>query len=391
MQWFNGARVAGIETLVDIGCSATRIDAIEPHQPSRPGQALGGALVMGALAHWHTHLDKTFTIARARQTEPGLLGAIKACEQDIQTWTVADIYQRANQAMEQSWLAGCSVVRSHVNWMSSAEPLAWSVLADLAAQWKGRIDLQRVALVKSELFDDHEIGQQIALGIKRRNGMLGAFVHSTNATAVRIATFVKHARLHDLGMDIHLDEEINPSASGLAHLLSALGNYEPTGHAPIAVSHVCALAVKPLPERNLLIDGLAKTNIEVISLPSTNLYLQDQSNPTLPLTPTIRGIAPVHELKRAGVSVRLSCDNVQDPFYPWGNYDPIDLLNVAAPALQLVNCFDEWANSTAANTVTIGDVSNLTIFPGQSAASWPSVSGTMTAASRKIVRHGELL
>jgi cytosine/creatinine deaminase len=387
MQWFNGARVPGTATLVDIACSATRIDAIEPHQPSRPGYALGGALVMGALAHWHTHLDKTFTIARARQTEPGLLGAIKACEQDIQTWTASDIYQRANQAMEQSWLAGCSVVRSHVNWMSPAEPLAWSVLADLAAQWQGRIDLQRVALVKSDL----EVGRQIALGIKRRNGMLGAFVHSSNATSMRIATFVKHARSHELGMDIHLDEEINPNASGLAYLLSALGDYDPSGHAPVAVSHVCALAVKPLPERNLLIDGLAKTNIEVISLPSTNLYLQDQSSPTLPLTPTIRGIAPVHELKRAGVSVRLSCDNVQDPFYPWGSYDPIDLLHVAAPALQLVNCFDEWANSTAANKVVIGDVSNLTIFTEQSYASWPSISGATTTPSRKIIRHGELL
>jgi cytosine/creatinine deaminase len=391
MQWFNGARVTGIETLVDIGCSATRIDAIEPHQPSRPGHALSGALVMGALAHWHTHLDKTFTIARVRQTEPGLLGAIKASEQDVQTWTVDDIYERANKAMEQSWLAGCSLVRSHVNWMSSAEPLAWSVLADLAAQWKGRIDLQIVALVRGDLFDDHEVGQQIAVSIKHRNGMLGAFIHSTNATATRVAALVNHARMHDLGMDIHLDEEINPSAGGLAFLLSTLGNYNPSGHPPIAVSHVCALSVKPSAERNLLIDGLAKTNIEVISLPSTNLYLQDQSNPALPLTPTIRGIAPVHELKRAGVSVRLGCDNVQDPFYPWGSYDPIDLMHIGAPALQLVNCFDEWAHSTAANKVAVGEVSNLTIFPGQSAASWPSLSGKSSALSRKIVRYGELL
>jgi cytosine/creatinine deaminase len=383
-QWFTAARLVGSTALSDIGCNQGTIEAIEPHITSRSGHNLSGALVMGALAHWHTHLDKTYTIARVRQTEPGLLGAIKACDNDIQTWTKDDIYARANAALEQSWQAGCRIVRSHVNWTNPSEPLAWSVLAELAEQWQGRIELQRVALLKGELFDDEAMSNAIAQGIKNRNGMMGAFVHSTNCTPARIANLVKCAQQYELAMDIHLDEEINPDAVGLAYLLENLANY--TTQLPVSVSHVCALSVKSENERNALIDGIAKAKIEVIALPSTNLYLQDQANPALPLTPTIRGIAPVHELKRAGVKVKLSVDNVQDPFYPWGSYDPIDLMQIAAPALQLVNCFDEWADATAANTIAVGQPSDMTIFIDQSTASWPAGSG-----NRKLVRHGQLI
>jgi cytosine/creatinine deaminase len=384
IQWFTSARLAGSNTLSDIGYKDGRIEAVERHVDSRVGQSLDSALVMGALAHWHTHLDKTYTIARVRQTEPGLLGAIKACDNDIQTWTSADIYARANAALEESWRAGCRIVRSHVNWMSVSEPLAWSVLAELAEQWRGRIDLQRVALLKSELFDNEDVSHSIAQGIKSRHGMMGAFVHSINCTPARIASLVQRAQQFELAMDIHLDEEINPNAVGLTYLLENLGKF--SAKLPVSVSHVCALSVKPLVERNALIDAIARTQVEVIALPSTNLYLQDQANPAMPLTPTIRGIAPVHELKRAGVTVKLSVDNVQDPFYPWGSYDPIDLMQIAAPALQLVNCFDEWAEATAANAVSVGQPADLTIFLNQSSASWPAGS-----RERKIVRHGELI
>jgi cytosine/creatinine deaminase len=385
--WLVGARLPGSPSLSDILCNGSRIEGIEPHYAQRQGTELNGALVMGALAHWHTHLDKTFTIARARQTEPGLLGAIKACDRDAQSWTSEDVLKRANAALEQSWQAGCRIVRSHVNWSVPAEPIAWSVLAELAEQWKGRIELQRVALIKGELFEDDLVGSTIAQGVKHRKGMLGAFVHSSNATPKRIANLAKHALHYDLAMDIHLDEEINPKSMGLTYLLASLDKLGANrSFPPISVSHVCALAVKPVDERSALIEGLVKANIEVIALPSTNLYLQDQSNPALPMTPSLRGIAPVHELKRAGVKVLLSCDNVQDPFYPWGSYDPIDLMHIAAPALQLVNSFDEWANATAANDVLVGQPSDFTIYPDQSATSWPA-----GASHRKLIRSGQLI
>jgi cytosine/creatinine deaminase len=373
LTWFCNARISGRKSLVDVGCDQHRIVAVEPHLASRVGRNLNGALVLGGLAAWHTHLDKTFTIERAQQTEPGLLGAIAACVNDHKTWTSEDLFERGNRALQQAWDAGCTVVRTHIDWVVEAQPIAWSVFEELAKSWQGRIELQRVALLRSEFFETPLGAQNIVAAIRLSGGWLGAFIHSSNASQIRMDNLVRNLLDSDLKLDLHLDEEINPNARGLEFLLDSLNRFNAMqNHPHISASHVCALSAMPDQKTAKLIDGLALAQLEVVALPATNLYLQDQSNPLLPSTPKHRGIAPVHELRRAGVKVRLACDNVQDPFYPWGNYDPFSLMELAAPALQLVNCFDEWADTIAAHPVAINQPANLTIVEGSTAAAWPA-------------------
>jgi cytosine/creatinine deaminase len=398
-----GVRIPGRQNWVDIHCSGGVISSISDHDASHFANSsnaaspeyLRGALVMPSLAHWHTHLDKTFTIERAAQTEPGLLGAIQACIADHKHWTEQDLIHRASQALEESWANGCTLVRTHIDWVqlegNASPPLAWRVFSELAQQWLGRIKLERVALLRSEFFDtgsssESELApklQAILKTIQSTDGILGAFVHSSNITELRMNCLVKQAQKYGLAIDLHLDEEINPNAKGLQYLLDAV-KISPTGR-PISASHACALSVKSPPERMQLIDDLAASSIEVIALPATNLFLQDQTDPHQPLTPTIRGIAPVHELKRAGVLVKLACDNVQDPFYPWGNYDPLALMNLAAPALQLSNCFDQWSASICDGAIAIGAPANFTVVKG-SAAAWPSA-----VSERRFVRNGRFV
>jgi cytosine/creatinine deaminase len=364
--------------LMDIGFDQHRILAIEPHQDSRVGRDLKGGLVLGGLAAWHTHLDKTFTIERAQQTEPGLLGAISACVNDHKNWTSQDLFERGNRALQQAWEAGCTVVRTHIDWVVEAQPLAWVVFEELAKSWKGRIELQRVALLRSEFFETKESAQPMVDRIKLTGGWLGAFVHSSNASQNRMNHLVNHLLDQGLNLDLHLDEEINPDARGIEYLLKSLHDTGATQNHPlISASHVCALSVMPTQKAANLIDGIANAGIEVVALPATNLYLQDQTNPSAPsapFTPRQRGIAPVHELKRAGVRIRLACDNVQDPFYPWGNYDPFSLMELAAPALQLVNCFDEWADTITAHPVAVNQPANLTLIEGSTMAAWPAAT-----------------
>ena len=399
LVWFTGARIAGNPTLQDIACTGQKIIAIKDHASGLPrqGHALNGALVMPALAQWHTHIDKTFTVERAEQTEPGLLGAIKACVDDHINWSADDIAKRANKALSQAYEAGCSVVRTHVDWTQPHEPLAWSVLHEIAQAWQGKITVERVALTRAEFFDDTLIAVQVLKAIAARQGILGAFIHSSNATKLRLEAIVKLAFEHNLAIDLHLDEEINPQAQGLRWLLQAVSAHSPRTPEPapahnrtaIAVSHICALATKPLQEASALIAQLAHEQITVIALPSTNLFLQDQTDPACPLTPHIRGIAPVHELQRAGVNVKLSCDNIQDPFYPWGNYDPVALMQTAAPALHLSNCFDKWSHAIEAHPLVVGAPSDLVIFNHSAQHSWPSSQEINTP--RLVVRNGQLV
>lgn len=77
----------------------------------------------------------------------------------------------------------------------------------------------------------------------------------------------------------------------------------------------------------------------MVSLPTTNLYLQGRKQGE---TPDRRGITRLHELAAAGVTVALGNDNVRDAFFPLGGHDPLAALAFAVPALHLDSPFDRW-------------------------------------------------
>jgi hypothetical protein len=66
--------------------------------------------------------------------------------------------------------------------------------------------------------------------------------------------------------------------------------------------------------------------VAVVALPLTNLWLLGRRPER---TPLLRVQAPIRSLQRAGVLVALGGDNVQDPWYPGGDFDPIELLRLS--------------------------------------------------------------
>src|SRR5687768_12168983 len=88
--------------------------------------------------------------------------------------------------------------------------------------------------------------------------------------------------------------------------------------------HTCALPIS----RADAIERAARAGIHVIALPLSNLYLQGRDS-------GLRGVAPVAELLAAGVNVACGSDNVQDPFMPMGNADPLLAAQVLGLAAHL--------------------------------------------------------
>ena len=71
---------------------------------------------------------------------------------------------------------------------------------------------------------------------------------------------------------------------------------------------------------------MAEKNIKVIALPLTNFWLLNRSKKTTSLK---RPVAPIKQLQKTYVDVSLGSDNVQDPWYPFGNFDPFYMLSLS--------------------------------------------------------------
>ena len=388
-------RIDGVPALADLLLDGGTIAGVRPAGDPAPGAwRLDGAPLLPGLVDAHTHLDKTFTGERARATRPGLLGAIEAMHRDRVGWTEPDVRARAGRALEWAHAAGAVQVRTHVDWWEPGTvPLAWRVLEQLADEWRDRLVIERVALVPLALYADAAVADRIAARVaERTGGVLGGFVHTVNWDAAALDHLLAAADRHGLDLDLHVDEELNPAACGLATLADRVQALRLSSR--VVAGHTCALAAQEPSAALATLDAVARAGIVLVTLPVTNLLLQDASPAR---TPRLRGLTLVKEARARGIPVLVASDNVQDAFCAVGSYDPVEALQAAVLVAQLDAAFDDASQmicrhdwlargpSTAA-PLAPGAKADFVVFGATSAAAWPA-----RAHTRVVVRAGRVV
>lgn len=101
---------------------------------------------------------------------------------------------------------------------------------------------------------------------------------------------------------------------------------------PVTCSHASSLALLRDGALRRLADRMARQNLQVVALPLTNGWLLGRQGDTTPLR---RPLAPIRQLQNAGVRVAVGGDNVQDPWFPGGQLDPLALMAMSLPLAQL--------------------------------------------------------
>ncbi|WP_134681531.1 amidohydrolase family protein [Paracoccus ravus] len=305
---FHGVSLAGRAGHWDLTLADGQVARITPSERT------GGGLVTPLFVDRHVHLDKTFTADRMPRLAGSLNDAIAMMAEDAARWTEDDIRSRALAGLARAHAHGTARMRSHVDWQGAETPVAWRVLSDLACAWRGRVDLELAALTPLDLFSLH--GEEIARTVAATGGILGAFVYRNQDLAAKIAEVFELAERHDLALDFHVDEGLDPEARGFDAIVSEALRRKMGGR--VTCGHACALSIRPAAEVTRLLGRAAEAGIELIILPACNAWLQDADGPG---TPRLRGIAPLKEARAAGVNLAIASDNVRDGFHPWGDYD----------------------------------------------------------------------
>ena len=324
----------------DLAIRQGRVAGIGPAS-GLPQVAARGRILLPALTDPHVHLDKCHTAHRLDGIGGDLTAAIAAQARDRAGWTEADIRARAERGLAEAEAAGVARLRSHVDWGTAADPTAtppaWPVLAELARDWAGRIDLQLSALIDTPALADPASARRIAARIAQDGGVLGLFVSLQPDRAAAVASAFDLAETHGLPLDFHVDEGLDPGLDGLSLIADeALRR----GHrGPVLCGHASSLANLSGAALAGRLDKVARAGLAVVSLPTTNLYLQGRAPGA---TPDRRGITRLRELAAAGVTVALATDNVRDAFYPLGHHDPLAILGLAVAAAHLDPPFERW-------------------------------------------------
>ncbi|HMO59278.1 MAG TPA: amidohydrolase family protein [Roseiflexaceae bacterium] len=303
---------------------------------------LAQRLVLPRLVEAHCHLDKCHTVTRLAAVGGDLHAAIDAQRRDKAHWSADDIRRRAGRGLDELAHAGCGVVRTHIDWeieqiTAGQLPTAWPVLGELAAEQAGRLVLQRSALMPVELFADRAGAERAVRQIADQPGaVLGVFVFNQPQKHSWLHLAFELAAAYGLPLDFHVDEGLSAGLDGLQTIAELAIQTRFT--LPVLCGHACSLANLSGEPLQSTLEQVAAAGLGIVSLPTTNLYLQDRQAGT----PQRRGITRLRELAAAGIPILIGSDNVADAFCPLGVHDPLASLATAALTAHLDPPYGRW-------------------------------------------------
>jgi cytosine deaminase len=287
-------------------------------------------LTLPSFADPHVHLDKALTSDLVPNPRGDLLGAIEAWLAFRHTQSTNDIRSRARRAALALLSNGATAVRAQVDTGPDIGLRAVEAVLDLRRELSGVLDIQVVACAPLPLTgikgaDSQAIAADaLALGAD----LLGGAPYLDEDPEAAYDATLRVALDAGKGLDLHVDESIRPEIFTLPTLLDRIEDGFPH---PVAVDHIVSLVTQAQDVQRRVAARLAAARVAVVTLPSTNLFLQGRGAGT----PTARGITAVRELLDAGVTVAAGVDNVRDPFNPTGRFDPLETASLLVSAAHL--------------------------------------------------------
>lgn len=292
----------------------------------RPAAAEGAPLALTPLVEPHAHLDKAFTATAFPNPEGTFAGAFAANTLEHGSRSLEAVRQRGERALQLAWRHGLRAIRSHIDSLGPAAAASWEALEALRQDWRGRVELQLVALVPIHHWLSRE-GEAQARRVADAGGVLGGVVGppfaSSDADGQALLAMLRLAERHGCGIDLHIDEASEQPGRGLQLLTTLLRQHRI--QVPLVCSHASSMALLSDRACSRLAEAMAEAGVGVAALPTTNLWLLGKRQAH---TPRLRIQAPLQQLQRAGVTVAIGGDNVQDPWYPGGAFDPVELLRL---------------------------------------------------------------
>ena len=280
----------------------------------------------------HSHVDKSFIWADFPNPESNYEGALSVNLKEHKTRTTDKVLKRVEKALKLSIKNGYRAVRSHIDTYKNQSLEIWIELFKLQKKFSYELILEFVALAPLEFWDTPN-GEELAKLLSINGGVLGGVIvppFNKRDTSKFLKKMILLASKYKLEIDFHIDESIIEPGVGIKVLLETIEKLKI--NIPITCSHLSSLIF--LKDSEILYFGkkMAEKNIKVIALPLTNFWLLNRNNKA---TSYKRPIAPIKQLQKSHVDVSIGSDNVQDPWYPFGNFDPFYLMSCSIPMLQL--------------------------------------------------------
>ncbi len=355
------AQLRRTEGLRDIGIQGERIVEIAPAIRARAAReiAADGRLVTPAFVNPHMHLDKCMVRDRMRPN------ATFSFDEAIElTWgfkrdrSVDDIRKTAAAVAEQAVANGTTHMRvfADVDTIGGLKPV--KAMLAVREEMKDILDIQVVAFPQEAIVrnpgSDKLLDEAMALGADVVGG-LPWYEHSDQDARTHIDHCFDLAKRYGKPIHMLVDDTPDPTSRTLEMLALKTTRAGLPNH--VSASHCESITFYDHTHAARVIALVKQAGMSIISNAHISLTLIGIVGRPQPAP---RGITRVWEFLQAGVNVASGQDDVNDPYYPFGRCDQLEVGWIMAHTAQLVFANDietvyDMITTNAAKAVGLTD------------------------------------
>ncbi len=297
---------------------------------------LNGKLVLPPYVDPHLHLDYVYTLSELGQEGAGsgtLFEAIELWPQFKKTLTVESVKRLAMKGIKDEVSQGVQHIRTHID-VTDPKFTALKAMLEMKEELKDTVDIQIVAFPQEGMYMYKGGRDLVEEALKMGADVVGGIPHYEPAREFgekSIHDIVKLALKYDKLIDVHCDETDDPN-SRFVEILNALVLMEDFGTKTTA-SHTCSFGSADNSYAYRMLDLFKKSKMNFISLPTENAYLQGRQD----TYPKRRGLTRVKEFMELGINVAFGQDSINDPWYPMGNGNMMNILDNGIHLAQIMS------------------------------------------------------
>jgi cytosine deaminase len=329
------AGLRGRGELVDIAVTGGRIEAVGPRLAGTASLEIdaGGDLVTPGFVNLHLHADKSLLGEVMRPNVSGTLPeAIEITNEFKRRYEPDEVASRAGRVLEAGVQNGTTFFRLFADVGTIGGLRAAQGLLRARERLRDLCRIQIVAFPQEGLLRDPGADDLLEAAIKEGCDVVGGlpWYEYTDADArAHIDICFRLAQRHDLDIHMLVDDTDDPNSRSLEYL--AVKTMREGFQGRVTASHCGAMAAYNDVYAAKVIDMVATAGITI----SVNAHINLVCSARIDREPKRRGIARVKELLARGVNVISSQDDVNDPYYPFGKPDQLEVALMLAHTAQL--------------------------------------------------------
>lgn len=304
--------------------------------PSDETIDLGGKLVIAPYVDPHLHLDYVYTLSELGEEGAGsgtLFEAIEMWPKFKENLTIESVKKLALRGIRDEVSQGVQHIRTHID-VTDPKFTALKAMLELREKLKNIVEIQIVAFPQEGMYTYKGGLNLVEEALKMGADVIGGIPHYEPAREFgekSIHKILNLALKYDKLIDVHCDETDDPH-SRFVELLNALVLMEDYGKRTTA-SHTCSFGSADDSYAYRMIDLFKKSKMNFISCPTENAYLQGRQD----TYPKRRGLTRVKEFMEAGINVAFAQDSINDPWYPMGNGNMMNILDNGIHLAQIMS------------------------------------------------------